>query len=242
MRMTIPAAVAACTMLPAAVMAQDAANYHDKTPAAEPQTTVSDSPRLSFGLSAATDYVWRGVSQSDNHAAVFATANVAYKGFYAGAGTENVDFLGIDQEYDLWGGYVLNLGAAKVDAGFVRYGYVDSPVKIDTLEGKLALTAPVNKGSVTAAAYYTGDYFGSGNPALYAELSGNYPVTDKLGVNAAVGHQQISHLSGDYTTWNARLSYRVLPGATASVGYYDTDRARNRLSRARVVGSLAISF
>lgn len=242
MRTIILAAACAAVTIPAAAMAQEAATYQDKTPAAEPQKTVSDGPEVSFGLSAATDYLWRGVSQSDNHAAVFATVNVAYKGFYAGAGTENVDFLGINQEYDLWGGYVLPLGPVKVDAGFVRYGYVDSPVKIDTLEGKLALTAPVGKGSVTAAGYYTGNYFGSSDPAFYAELSGSYPLMDKLSVRAAVGHQQISHSAGDYTTWNAGLSYQVLPGAAVSVGYFDTDRPDNRLSRSRVVGSFAVSF
>ncbi|SFF98694.1 conserved hypothetical protein [Novosphingobium sp. CF614] len=227
MKTLIMAAAAACALLPAAAMADDAGG---------------SGIDISASLTGATDYVWRGVSQTDNHAAVFAAVNVGYKGFYAGAGTENVDFLGINQEYDLWAGYALDLGAVKIDAGMVRYGYVDAPVDIDTLEGKLALTVPVGKGSLTAAGYYTGNYFGSSNSALYTVLSGSYPLTDKLGINGAVGHQQISDASSDYTTWNAGLSYKVLPGATATVGYYDTDRSKNRLSRARVMGSFTIGF
>lgn len=220
------AATAACALLPASAMADEAGSGVD----------------ISVSLTGATDYVWRGVSQSDNHAAVFAAVNAGYKGFYLGAETENVDFLGIDQEYDVWGGYATKVGGVKVDAGFVRYGYVDSPVDIDTLEGKLALTAPVGKGAITVAGYYTGSYFGSGNPALYAELSGSYPLTDKLSVRGAIGHQQISHVGSDYTTWNAGVSYQVLPGAAASIGYYDTDRAHDRLSRARAMGSFTVTF
>lgn len=242
MKTVILAAAAAAAALPGAACAQDAATYQDMTPAAEVQTGAASDLNLSASLSAATDYTWRGVSQSDNHAAVFATVSAGYKGFYLGAGTENVDFLGINQEYDLWGGYVLDLHAVKIDAGFVRYGYVDAPIDIDTLEGKLGLTVPVGKGSVTAAGYYTGNYFGSSNPAVYTELSASYPLVDKFSLSAAVGHQQISHSSGDYTTWNAGLTYQVLPGASATVRYIDTDLGSGRLVRGRVVGSFAISF
>lgn len=221
------AAFAAGALLPAAAMADDAG---------------ASKVDVSVSLTGATDYVWRGVSQSDNHAAVFAAVNASYKGFYLGAETENVDFLGINQEYDVWGGYATKLAGVTVNAGFVRYGYVDSPVDIDTLEGKLALSVPVATGTLTVSGNYTGNYFGSSNPALYTELSGSYPLMDKLSVHGAVGHQQISHASGDYTTWNAGLSYQVLPGASASVGYYDTDRTHNRLSRARAMGSFTVTF
>lgn len=226
MRKIILAAALACGMFPATVMAQDAGS----------------DVQISASLTGATDYVWRGVSQTDNHAAVFAAVNVGYKGFYAGAGTENVDFLGINQEYDFWAGYATAIGGVTIDAGMVRYGYVDAPVDIDTLEGKLALTVPVGKGSITAKGMYTGNYFGSSNPALYTELSASYPLTAKLGINAAVAHQQINRSPADYTTWNAGLSYKLLPGVSASVTYYDTDITHNRLARARVVGGFTVSF
>lgn len=207
------------------------------------QAGEASSAAVDFSLTGATDYVWRGVSQSDNHAAVFAAVNVSVSGFYAGAGTENVDFAGIDQEYDLWAGYARQIGPVKLDVGLVRYGYVDAPVDIDTLEGKVALSGTVGKASLTAAAYYTGNYFGTHYDALYTELSGSYPVTDRLGLSAAIGHQQISDSSADYTTWNIGLSYAVLPGAKVSLSYIDTDISpSHRLSRARAVGSFSIAF
>ena len=74
-----------------------------------PATAQAKDIDVSASLTGATDYVWRGVSQSNSDPAVFATVNVSAGGFYAGAGTENVDFAGIKQEYDLWAGYTLPL-------------------------------------------------------------------------------------------------------------------------------------
>lgn len=202
----------------------------------------ASGPEVSFGLSAATDYVWRGVSQSNENPAVFATVNAAFQGFYLGAGTENVDFSGIDQEYDLWAGYAFDFGKAKLDLGVVRYGYVDAPVNIDTLEVKAALSGSVGPASLTLAGYHTWDYFGSDHDATYVELSGSVPLIDKLSLSGALGRQQIDSLP-DYTTWNLGLSYEVLKGAKVDVRYHDTDTsAFGSPGDSRVVGSFSIGF
>ncbi|WP_374530485.1 TorF family putative porin [Novosphingobium sp.] len=197
---------------------------------------------VSFSLTGATDYVWRGVSQSNEDPAVFATAQVNYGGFYAGAGTENVDFAGVKQEYDLWGGYVFDLGGAKLDLGVVRYGYVDAGANIDTLEGKIGLSGTVGKLGLGATAYHTGNYFGTSEPATYVEANAAYPLTDKLSASGAFGHQQIDNLP-DYNTWNLGLSYEVLKGAKVDVRYHDTDtNAFGTLGDSRVVGSFTVGF
>ena len=204
---------------------------------------AEDGPvQLSASLTGATDYVWRGVSQSNQDPAVFAAVNVSAGGFYAGAGTENVHFAGIDQEYDLWAGYVLPLGKAKLDVGVVRYGYVDAPAKIDTLEVKAALSGTVGKLGLGVKVHHTGNYFGSSQPATYAEGNASLPLTDKLSLSAAFGHQQIDNLP-DYNTWNAGLSYAVLKGARIDLRYHDTDtNAFGKLGEARLVGSFSIGF
>lgn len=233
---------AALAVLAAPACAQEAATYEDKTPAANVQDSVASDLKVSFGLTGATDYVWRGVSQSNSDPTVFATANLAYKGFYAGVGTENVSFLGIDQEYDLWAGYVANLGAVALDVGVVRYGYVDAPVPIDTLEGKVALSGNAGNLGLKASAYYTGNFFGSKRDAWYGEVAASYPLTDKLTLSGAYGHQQVVGLR-NHETWNLGASYAVLPGASVSVRYHDTaglGSARN--VKGRVVGSFSVSF
>lgn len=226
----------------APAMAQEAATYEDKAPAANVQTSTAPALDVSVGLSAATDYVWRGVSQSGNDPAVFATVSVNYAGFYAGVGTENVDFAGVDQEWDLWAGYVLDLGGPKLDLGVVRYGYVDAPVDIDTLEVKAALTGSVGRFGLGVAGYHTWDYFGTDQHATYLEASASYPLYEKLSASGAFGRQQINNLP-DYSTWNLGLSYAVLPGAKVDLRYFDTDTsAFGKLGDARVVGSFSLSF
>ncbi len=199
---------------------------------------------VSVTLTGSTNYQWRGVSQTDNQPAVFAAVSASYKGFYAGAGTENVDFAGIDQEYDLWAGYALPLGKAKLDLGVVRYGYVDAPTNIDTTEIKGALTVPVGKVSLTGAVYHTWDYFGTDADATYFEASAAMPVNDKLSLSGAFGHQTVDGLF-NYNTWNLGASYAVFKGASIDVRYHDTDDDGvlfGRLGKARLVGSFSITF
>jgi len=199
---------------------------------------------ISASLTGSTNYEWRGVSQSDNHAAVFAAVNASYKGFYVGAGTENVDFAGINQEYDVWGGYVLPVGKVKLDVGFVRYGYVDAPVNIDTTEIKGAVTVPVGKASLTGSVYHTWNYFGSNLDATYYEGSATVPVNDKISVSGAFGHQTVNN-AFNYNTWNLGASYTLFKGASVDVRYHDTDDDGflfGNLGKARVVGSFTVSF
>ena len=238
----LSATFAALCFAAAPAFAQDAMNESSGPPASDPVEDASGMD-VSFSLSAATDYVFRGISQSAEDPAVFAAVSVNYAGFYAGAGTENVDFPGIDQEYDLWAGYVFGLtDKTSLDLGVVRYGYVDSPVDIDTVELKAALSSSFGKTGVGAAGYWTPDYFGTDDDGFFAEVNASQLVTDKLRLSGALGHQWIG-AGGDYLTWNVGASYAVLPGANVDVRYHDTDtNAFGTLANSRLVGSFSVSF
>ncbi|MDE2404054.1 MAG: TorF family putative porin [Sphingomonadales bacterium] len=198
---------------------------------------------VSVTLTGATDYVWRGFSQTNQNPAVFAVVNLSSHGFYLGAETENVKFANIRQEYDVWGGYVLPIGPAKLDVGFVRYGYVDAATKIDTLEGKVALSGNIGPVNAHVAGYYTGNYFGSGHHAFYTEVGGAIPVLPKVTASAAFGHQQVSNSTASYNTWNLGASYAALPGVSIGLRYHDTDTAQfGSLGKARVVASLSVTL
>jgi len=212
---------------------------------ARAEEAAPSGPTISASLTGATTYEWRGVSQSNNHAAVFAAVNLGYKGLYAGAGTENVDFAGINQEYDLWGGYVLPLAhGVKLDVGVVRYGYVDAPSAIDTLEVKGALSGTVGKLGLTGSVYHTANYFGSHRDATYYEAAASYALTDRLGLSGAFGHQTVNASFG-YNTWNLGASYALIKGVSVGLRYHDTDDSGalfGRLGKARLVGSFTASF
>lgn len=226
MKKIIMGAIASIALISSPVFAQDASAI-----------------KWSFSASAATDYMWRGVSQTDNNPAVFVTAQANVGNFYLGAGTENVDFLGIDQEYDFWAGYVFDLGGPKLDIGLVRYGYVDSPIDIDTLEGKVTLSNTFGKTNLGATIMYTPDYFGSSDAATYFEVSGARNFTDKFSVSGALGYQSLDNNNGDYSTWNIGIGYNFTPKVGIDVRYHDNDIKGNAsVNDAKLVGSIKISF
>ncbi len=226
---TLGIALCACAV-PVCAFADDVA-----TPPA-PAITVNAS------LLAATDYVWRGFSQTNQNPAVFAEIDLASHGFYLSGRTENVKFAGIKQEYDGWGGYVQPIGPIKLDVGFVRYGYINGAINTDTLEGKVALSGDIGKLNAHVAGFVTGNYFGTHNAAEYYEVGGSYPLMPKLTLTGALGHQTVNH-DFHYDTWNVGLGYALRKGMNVGVRYVDTNtRVFGDLGGARVVGSFGITF
>lgn len=209
---------------------------------AAPAMAQAEEPSFSFSLTGATDYVWRGVSQSDNNAAVFATARVDWGHFYGIVGAENVDFLGIDTEYDFQAGWSAPVGPVTLDIGLVRYGYIDAPsgVDLDTLEAKVAVSTTFGQATIGAAVFYTDDYFATEDDATYVEINGRYAIDDKWSISGAVAQQDFS--GGDYTTWNAGVSYAVAENVSLDLRYSDTDLDNNDLADGRFVASFRVSL
>src|SRR5436853_6761696 len=82
---------------------------------------------LVFNAGGATDYIFRGVSQTNNQPEVFAGADVTLgKIGYAGTWVSNVDFSpfaggpdSADTEYDLYAGVKPTLGPVTFDFGAI---------------------------------------------------------------------------------------------------------------------------
>ncbi|HEY0926242.1 TorF family putative porin [Brevundimonas sp.] len=198
------------------------------TLAAAAPAEAQDDVNWSFSVTGATDYVWRGVSQTDRNPAAFVTGQATFaNGFYVGAGAENVDFNeGTDAEYDVWAGWSGKVSdTLTLDVGAVRYGYIGAPdgTDYDTVELKAALTAAVGRATVTGSIYATDDFFGTDESAVYYEVAASTPVTAKWTVGGAVARQTVAASSGDYTTWNLGATYALTPKASFDLRYHDTD-------------------
>lgn len=194
-------------------VAQDAAPEHT-------------GPSFSWSVTGATDYVWRGASQTGGDPSVFIAGSMSWGDFYAGAGAEHVDFGNeIDIEYDFWAGWAKDLGAFTLDVGLVRYGYMNAPdgVDIDTLEFKVGASKSFGAANAGVTVYWTDDYFGNGDSATYVELNGGYAISDQWSVSAAVGQQEINAADDSYVNWNVGVSYAPADNVTLDVRYHDTD-------------------
>jgi hypothetical protein len=147
-------------------------------PQATPPEAAVAGPVFAFTATAASNYVFRGISQTENAAAVFGSGRVSYENFYAGVGAENVNFHNsTTAEYDLSLGWTPVVHGFRFDIGAVRYGYIDQPAhtEIDTVEFKGVVLHDFGPATLSAAVFYSGNYFGTHRDDVYAEERGAYP-------------------------------------------------------------------
>ncbi|MFT4253904.1 MAG: TorF family putative porin [Caulobacter sp.] len=206
---------------------------------------AGDVPSVTFNLGAASDYVFRGVSQTDEDPQVFGGADLAAGRFYAGAWASNVDFGDkTDAEIDLYAGYKPTLGPATLDLGVIYYGYVGAPGGADygNAEVKVAAGVPVGKGGLGAAVFYTPDGFGTAEEATYYEVNGAYPLAKAISVSAALGRQTYAG-PGDYTTWNLGGTWNFTDKLALDLRYHDTsEHDFGKLYDSRAVATLKAVF
>jgi uncharacterized protein (TIGR02001 family) len=212
------------------------------------QAKAEDGPSVSFNVGAASDYVFRGYSQTDSKPQVYGGADLGIGIFYAGTWLSNVDFGdSTSMEYDLYAGFKPTLGPVSLDVGLVRYGYTNQEdgADLDFWEGKLAGSVAAGKGTVGGALYYTPENFGQTGQATYVELNGSMPIAEKLSVSGAVGHQALEG-DGDYETWNLGLGYAINDVFGLDLRYWDTNVEESndpaKLTSARVVVGLKAAF
>lgn len=242
------------TMLPAALalLAGGASTAHAQARGAdtaivmpEPADVPMPPPVISVSVTGASDYIFRGVSQTENHPAVFGGAKISYDHFYIAAGGENVDFRnGINAEYDLSAGWTPTLAGFNFDLGAVRYGYIGaaSGASIDTIEARGSVSRKFGAVKLGAAINHAFDYFGSKRPATYFEVNAGYRFTPQWTVGGAVGRQQID-AGKSYTTWNLGTGYAISKHLAVGLRYTDTGAHDfGRLYKNHVVASAKLGF
>ena len=194
-------------------------------PQATPAVTVPIGPIFTYSVTGASNYIFRGVSQTENRPAIFGAARVTDDEFYAGVGIENVDFHnGTSAEYDLSAGWTPVILGYRFDFGVIRYGYIGEPAgtHIDTVDYKAAVShdfGPVTLGGVV---YYTAGFFGSGHAGVYYAGRVTYRIIKALSVSGALGRQTVSD-GIDHTTWNTGLDYSFTKNIACDLRYYDTN-------------------
>ncbi|WP_082471025.1 MULTISPECIES: TorF family putative porin [unclassified Sphingomonas] len=147
--------------IPAAAQAQSAPD--DTTPAAPAAANPAAPPSaitVSGSVAIASDYRFRGVSQSDRQMAVQGGLTIAHEsGFYVGTWASNLagwgTFGGANMELDLIGGYKAKLGnGATLDTGLTWYMYPGGANKTDFAEPYVKLSGTTGPATLTAAVAY----------------------------------------------------------------------------------------
>lgn len=204
-----------------------------------------DGPTVAFNIGANTDYVFRGVSQTDEGPSIFGGADLTVGKAYAGVWLSNVDFgQGTKAEYDIYGGFKPQAGPVALDIGLVYYGYTNKPAGPDEAywEAKLAGSIPAGKATLGAAIYYSPEFFLESGEATYFELNGSVPVNDKVSVSGALGHQSVVG-PADYNTWNLGVGYAATSHVGFDLRYTDTnEHGFGKIYDGRVVLGVKATF
>ncbi len=208
----------------------------------------SPSVRSSANAAASSDYVFRGVSQTEEEPAISAGIDASVGAFYAGAWASNVSFPGDDDtqaEIDLYGGFRPEVAGWSLDLGVVGYLYASQPdgADYDYVELKAAASRAVGPATVGAAVYWSPDFFGaSEDEATYVEANAAFSPANRWTISGAVGRQFVSS-DFDYTTWNLGAAYQLTSNLAVDVRYHDTDEHDfGDIYGARAVASLKAAF
>ena len=204
-------------------------------------------PSFSFNVGAASDYVFRGVSQTSESPQLFGGVDVSSGIFYGGVWASNVDFGdSTDAEIDGYVGVKPTMGPVSLDFGLIYYGYVNEPsgANWSYWEAKAAGSVAVGPGTVGAAVYYSPDFTGPADDddAVYYEINGSIPLAEKVTASGAVGHQEIDG-AGDYNTWNVGVGFALTDRIGLDLRYHDTDEhGFGKIFDSRGVVSLKATF
>lgn len=205
-------------------------------------------PTFAFNIGANTDYVFRGLSQTDEDPSVFGGVDATMGIGYAGVWASNVDFgNGTDAEFDIYAGIKPTAGPVSFDIGVIYYGYLDQPSgsNEDYWEGKIAASVPAGPATLGVAVYYSPEFFGKTGEAVYYEANAAVAIPDtKFSVSGALGRQEVDK-AFDYTTWNVGVGFALTDHVSFDVRYWDTnkgDAVTGGLGGTRVVGGIKLVF
>jgi len=179
---------------------------------------------LSGNVALTTDYVWRGVSQTDGSPAIQGGFDADLgNGLYAGVWGSNVDF-GDEQsmELDVYAGWAGEFNGVGVDVGFIHYAYPTSDSDTDFTELYVGLAY----GPASITQYFgidnDSDDIGDKDYGNYTDIGLDLGEYNGVALAAHVGYYDLNGGSGDYWDWKLAASTSMF-GVDWEVAYTDVD-------------------
>lgn len=194
----------------------------------------------------ATDYVFRGISKTDENPAIQGGFDYADpSGLHIGVWGSNTDFNTTDDgslELDIYAGYAAEIGAFSYDVGGIYYYYpgADSDLDYNFVEAYFAVAYDMDVALLSAGLNYSPEYFGDSGDGVYFYGGANVPLPHDFSATAHIGFQSIDD-SEDYTDWSLGLGYNYMD-FDFGLTYFDTDLSNNDNADSRAVLSVSREF
>ncbi|WP_417484535.1 TorF family putative porin [Maricaulis salignorans] len=174
--------------------------------------TTASAQTVEGNVALTSDYIFRGVTQTDGGPAISGGFDVADdSGLYAGIWGSSVDF-GDDttMELDLYGGYATTLGSWDIDVGGIFYGYPDSPSAggdqnfWEFYAGVGHALGPV---AWDAKLSWSPDFYLESGPAAYIETGLAYEFAAGVALDARIGASRFDDIpAADYEDYQIGIS------------------------------------
>jgi uncharacterized protein (TIGR02001 family) len=196
-------AVASATVLASSAMAyaEDAESMFD----------------VAFGAAVASDYIFRGITQTDHKAAIQGYIEPSAGIFYGGLWASNVSFVGdTDTEVDFYAGVRPEVGPFSLDFGYNYATYTNDP---DSNAGELYAKADISASdNATIGAQF---FLNPDDSSTYIEANADITLPHNFGISGAVG--AVSNDTMPYATWNAGIYYTPFDWAKIDLRYSATN-------------------
>lgn len=161
-------------------------------------TVAFADEKSDFGVSAnvamTSNYVWRGMTQSDNSPAIQGGFDLDYKGVYIGVWGSNIKIGNASMEFDSYAGYANEIFGIGYDLGYIQYAYPNDTKNLNFGEAYVGLSYDFKVLEISAkysAGVDTNDVGVVGaewEPENCVEGSVSVPLPMGISIDATVGN------------------------------------------------------
>lgn len=146
---------------------------------------------ISANVAMTSNYVWRGMTQSDDSPAIQGGFDLDYKGLYVGVWGSNVKFAGSDasMEFDAYAGYTNEISGLTYDIGYIQYAYPNDSKASNFGEAYIGLGYDFEVVEVSAK-YSLGIETNDLDPENAYEGSVSVPLPMDISVDGTVGNYE----------------------------------------------------
>lgn len=191
----------------------------------EPLVKEDDIPGdFSANLALTSEYFFRGMSQSDDNAALQGGFDYSLEldkraSLYLGVWGSNVNFTDANVEIDIYGGLSGEVSGLGWDVGGIYYYYPGAHESNNYEFGEASVALSYDFGPVSTALSlnYSPDYFGSSGDAEYLKLGVDVPLGKYVTASGHVAKQWID----DNATFGTPDYVDYSIGATVNVAGFD---------------------
>lgn len=197
--------------------------------AEEAPAPAAESPHaLTATLTGTTNYLFRGISQTDNGPAIQGSFDYEYKPYslYAGIWGSNVSsagFGGANMELDLYAGWRPTWDNIGLNLGVINYRYpTTNNNDNNTFDFQAGLSYDFGVVKPSFTTHYSGDWYGLADDAWYYDLTATVPLPMDFSLKGHYGWNRFDSASLllDYQDWSIGVS-RPFYGFNFDLSFYN---------------------